>query len=143
LHWRALCLRRVRFSKKDALSSPTALPFFSKKKKTQTQVLLKKEGSEDAAVDALGRVMLAAHGHLAKVANGEDLFPRFHLTDPIFAHETHGLGEELEALVGKVSGKVKGKIPTKAVTKFAASKTFFNYAPCVLSESGVRLVFGF
>jgi hypothetical protein len=106
-----------------------------------SQVLLKKEGSEEGAIDALGRVMLAAHGHLAKVANGEELFPRFHLTDPVFARESHGLGSDLEEMVGKVAGTVKGKMPVKSVTKFAAAKTFFNYAPCVLSESTVRVSF--
>ena len=35
------------------------------------QVFLKKEGTEQGAADALARVMLAAHGHLAKVANGD------------------------------------------------------------------------
>jgi hypothetical protein len=116
----------------------------NKNKKTNTtfpQVLLKKEGSEEGAIDALGRVMLAAHGHLAKVANGEELFPRFHLTDPVFARESHGLGSDLEEMVGKVAGTVKGKMPVKSVTKFAAAKTFFNYAPCVLSESTVRVSF--
>ena len=67
-----------------------------------SQVLLKKEGSESAAADALGRVMLAAHGHLAKVANGEELFPRFHLADPVFAGESHGLGDAIEDVIGKV-----------------------------------------
>jgi len=108
-----------------------------------SQVLLKKEGSEEGAIDALGRVMLAAHGHLAKGANGEELFPRFHLTDPVFHSDMHGLGEDLEAVVGKVAGKVKGKMPVTEVTKFEASKTFFNFAPCVLSESKVRLLFYF
>ena len=106
------------------------------------QVFLKKEGSEEAAADALGRVMLAAHGHLAKVANGEPLFPRLHLADPVFAAEGHGLADALEEVVGKVAGKVKGKIPTTTVTKFAASKTFFNYAPCVLSETKLGVAAG-
>ena len=106
------------------------------------QVLLKKEGSEEAAADALGHVMLAAHGHLAKVANGEELFPRFHLADPVFAAEGHDLGDALHDVVAKVTGKVKGKVPTTAVTKFAASKTFFNFAPCVLSESKVGFAAG-
>ena len=106
------------------------------------QVLLKKEGSEEAAADALGHVMLAAHGHLAKVANGEELFPRFHLADPVFAAEGHDLGDALHDVVAKVTGKVKGKVPTTSVTKFAASKTFFNFAPCVLSESKVGFAAG-
>ena len=92
--------------------------------------------------DALGHVMLAAHGHLAKVANGEELFPRFHLADPVFAAEGHDLGDALHDVVAKVTGKVKGKVPTTAVTKFAASKTFFNFAPCVLSESKVGFAAG-
>ena len=86
--------------------------------------------------------MLAAHGHLAKVANGEELFPRFHLADPVFAAEGHDLGDALHDVVAKVTGKVKGKVPTTAVTKFAASKTFFNFAPCVLSESKVGFAAG-
>jgi hypothetical protein len=125
-------------------SSPRPVSHHHQKKKntthTQTQVLLKKEGSEDAAVAALGRVMLSAHGHLAKVANGEDLFPRLHLADPVFAADLDGLPAELEALVTKIAGKAKGKLGLghkKTVTKFAASKTFANFAPCVLSETPV------
>jgi len=38
---------------------------------------------------------------------------------------------------------VKGKFDvSKKVTKFAASKTFFNFAPCVLSESKVGVSAG-
>lgn len=101
------------------------------------RVLLKKEGSEDAAIDALGRVMLAAHGHLAKVANGEDIFPRLHLADPVFAADAHGFGHELESIVSQVAGKVKGAKPKTDVVKFAASSAFMNFAPCVLSETPV------
>ena len=38
----------------------------------------------------------------------------------------------------QITGKVKSKLGTdtkKKVTKFAASKTFFNFAPCVLQET--------
>jgi hypothetical protein len=66
------------------------------------QVFLKKEGTEQGAADALARVMLAAHGHLAKVANGEELFPRFHLADPVFASELADLPAALEDVVSKV-----------------------------------------
>ena len=48
-----------------------------------SQVLLKKEGSDEGAASALERLMLATHGHLSKVANGEELLPRFHLQDPV------------------------------------------------------------
>jgi len=85
-----------------------------------SNVLLKKEGSDDAAAKALERVMLATHGHLSKVANGEEIFPRFHLQDPV--------------LMGGDGGKAAGLPPLQA-TKFSSSATFFNYAPCVLSES--------
>ena len=84
-----------------------------------SNVLLKKEGSEEGAAKALERVMLATHGHLSKVANGEEIFPRFHLQDPVLT-----LGD---------GGLAKGA-PGIAATKFASSATFFNYAPCVLSE---------
>ena len=104
------------------------------------QVLLKKEGSEEDATNALGRVMLAAHGHLAKVANGEELFPRFHLADPIFAGEgpADGLKGAVDDVAAHLVGKVKGKSVPTTITKFAAGKAFFNFAPCVLSESPVR-----
>ena len=82
-----------------------------------SQVLLKKEGSDESAASALERLMLATHGHLSKVANGEELLPRFHLQDPVLA-----AGDPLTA-------------PPLAATAFASSATFFNYAPCVLSES--------
>ena len=104
------------------------------------QVLLKKEGSEEDATNALGRVMLAAHGHLAKVANGEELFPRFHLADPIFAGEgpADGLKGAVDDVAAHLVGKVKGKSVPTTITKFAAGKSFFNFAPCVLSETPVR-----
>ena len=50
-----------------------------------SQVLLKKEGSLETAAKVLQRVMLATHGHLSKVANGEEFFPRFHLQDPVLS----------------------------------------------------------
>ena len=114
----------------------------NKNKKTNTtfpQVLLKKEGSEEGAVGALGRVMMAAHGHLAKVANGEELFPRFHLADPVFAADVTDLPHALEGVVGQVAGKVKGKLGLGGdhktpAAKFRARKTFFRFAPCVLRE---------
>ena len=58
-----------------APASPCALPcrpspHQSSPSNPRCQVLLKKEGTEEAAVHALGRVMLAAHGHLAKVRRG-------------------------------------------------------------------------
>ena len=80
-------------------------------------MLLKKEGSDEGAASALERLMLATHGHLSKVANGEELLPRFHLQDPVLA-----AGDPITA-------------PPLAATAFASSATFFNYAPCVLSES--------
>lgn len=85
-----------------------------------SNVLLKSEGSEEGAAKALERVMLATHGHLSKVANGEEIFPRFHLQDPVL---TAGAG-----------GLIPGA-PQVAATQFTSSATFFNYAPCVLSES--------
>ena len=54
-------------------------------------MLLKSEGSEDGAAKALERVMLATHGHLSKVANGEEIFPRFHLQDPVLTLGKGGL----------------------------------------------------
>lgn len=86
-----------------------------------SNVLLKTEGSEDAAAKALERVMLATHGHLARVANGEDLFPRFHLQDPV--------------LTAGANAAING-LPPVTGTLMKTSQTFFNYAPCVLSESG-------
>ena len=84
--------------------------------------------------------MLAAHGHLAKVANGEELFPRFHLADPIFASEgpSDGLKGAITDVTAHLAGKVKGKRPMTTITKFSAGSAFFNFAPCVLSETPVR-----
>jgi hypothetical protein len=86
--------------------------------------------------------MLAAHGHLAKVANGEPLFPRLHLADPVFAADVEGLPSALKNVVGEIAGKVKGKAGVKTLTKFKASKTFFNFAPCVLQETHVSWMGG-
>ena len=104
-----------------------------------SQVLLKKEGSESAAADALGRVMLAVHGHLAKVANGEELFPRFHLADPVFAKEGPDatLKGAVEDVASHLAGKIKSKRVETSVTKFASGSSFFNFAPCVLAETPV------
>lgn len=82
-----------------------------------SQVLLKKEGDADAASSALARVMLDAHGSLAKAANGEPFLPRFHLTDPVFLGKGPGSG-----------------LPPMEATKFDSSASFVNFAPCVLSE---------
>jgi hypothetical protein len=82
-----------------------------------SQVLLKKEGNADAASSALARVMLDAHGSLAKAADGEPFLPRFHLTDPVFLGKGPGSG-----------------LPPMEATKFDSSASFVNFAPCVLSE---------
>lgn len=92
-----------------------------------SQVLLKKEGSLETAAKVLQRVMLATHGHLSKVAAGEEFFPRFHLQDPVLTSEASSA----------VNGAASGLPPLPKVegTMFASGATFFNYAPCVLSES--------
>ena len=59
--------------------------------------------------------MLAAHGHLAKVANGEELFPRFHLADPVFASDVASLPEALEDVVGKVKRETERERERAAV----------------------------
>lgn len=86
-----------------------------------SQVLLQKEGDGVKASDALGRVMLDAHGHLAALANGEEFVPKFHLNDPSF------LGSLMD-------GKGVGA-PPASLTKFATAGSFINFSPCVLSES--------
>lgn len=70
--------------------------------------------------------MLATHGHLSKVANGEDFFPRFHLQDPVLTADANNAISTATGLppLPKVEG-----------TMFSSGATFFNYAPCVLSES--------
>ena len=92
-----------------------------------SQVLLKKEGSLGTAAKVLQRVMLATHGHLSKVANGEEFFPRFHLQDPVLSADAGA------AIGGATSGLPP--LPKVEGTMFASGATFFNYAPCVLSES--------
>ena len=88
-----------------------------------SQVLLKKEGDADVASAALARIMLDAHGHLAKAAGGDPFLPRFHLTDPSL----------LSSMVGD-GGKAAGLPPVEA-TKFASGANFIDFKPCVLSES--------
>jgi hypothetical protein len=92
-----------------------------------SQVLLKKEDSLETAAKVLQRVMLATHGHLSKVADGEEFFPRFHLQDPVLS------ADAANAIGGTVSGLPP--LPQVAGMMFASDATFFNYAPCVLSES--------
>jgi hypothetical protein len=92
-----------------------------------SQVLLKKEDSLETAAKVLQRVMLATHGHLSKVADGEEFFPRFHLQDPVLSADAGA------AIGGATSGLPP--LPKVEGTMFASGATFFNYAPCVLSES--------
>ena len=96
-----------------------------------SQVLLKKEGSLENAAKVLQRVMLATHGHLSKVADGEEFFPRFHLQDPVL---TADAGAAINGAVGGGSGPLP-PLPKVEGTMFSSGATFFNYAPCVLSES--------
>lgn len=118
-----------------------------------SNVLLKSEGSEDGAAKALERVMLATHGHLSKVANGEEIFPRFHLQDPMLTLGKGGLVPGAPAVTANQVRERGGWLmcvclsrralffffsnptPTPPTQQFASSATFFNYAPCVLSES--------
>lgn len=107
-----------------------------------------------AAVAALERLMLATHGHLAKAASGEEFFPRFHLRDPVFEAERGPSAEEAAAvglgapplppllpgagpevaLASSTTTKKKNK-KVVPVTRLAADATFFNFSPCVISES--------
>ena len=72
--------------------------------------------------------MLATHGHLSKVADGEEFFPRFHLQDPV-------LTADAGAALNTATGGLAGALPGVEGTMFTSGATFFNYAPCVLSES--------
>ena len=108
------------------------------------------------AVAALERVMLATHGHLAKAASGEEFFPRFHLRDPVFEAERGPSATEAAAVglhlppsafllpsfvdggVAAASNKSTTTAPRKkkiANTRLSADATFFNFSPCVISES--------
>lgn len=109
-----------------------------------SQVLLTKESnSAERARSSLRRLMLTAHGHLAKVASGEELIPRFHLQDPVLSAAAGGSGGGLNSLLAPPtlpsffpSHKNGTAVPPKTTaTGFSSSSTFFNYAPCVLSES--------
>jgi hypothetical protein len=93
-----------------------------------SQVLLKKEGNLEQAAKVLQRVMLAAHGHLSKVADGEEFLPRFHLQDPILTADAGNA-------INSATGGILPALPKVEGTMFTAGSTFFNYAPCVLSES--------
>ena len=102
-----------------------------------SQVLLTKEGnSEESAKSSLRRLMLAAHGHLAKVAAGEELVPRFHLQDPVLSAASPSASSPFPPLPffgGKGNGNAPpSAFPATSATAFASSATFLNYAPCVL-----------
>ena len=109
-----------------------------------------------AAVAALERVMLATHGHLAKAASGEEFFPRFHLRDPVFEAERGPSATEAAAVglpppqsafllpsfvdggAAAASNNTTTTAPRKkkiANTRLSADATFFNFSPCVISES--------
>lgn len=99
-----------------------------------SQVLLKKEGSLEGAAKMLQRVMLSTHGHLSKVAEGEEFFPRFHLQDPVLSADA---GTQINNVINP-SGDGTTPFPNPPPlegTLFHSGATFFNYAPCVLSES--------
>lgn len=106
-----------------------------------------------AAVAGLERLMLATHGHLAKAASGEDFLPRFHLRDPVFEAERGGGGlhgvptglPPLPAFFRTQQQSGEGANASASSTETAASRTvghplaydatFFNFSPCVISES--------
>ena len=103
-----------------------------------SQVLLTKEGnSAEQAKASLQRLMLAAHGHLAKVAAGEELLPRFHLQDPVLSAASSASPFSSLPFLG--GGKANKTLPPTSATAFSSSSTFFNYAPCILSESATGL----
>lgn len=104
-----------------------------------SQVLLAKEGSSaERARESLKRVMLTAHGHLAKVASGEEIVPRFHLQDPVLS-SSGGASPPLlpppPPFPPNLSSPFGITPPKTSATGFSSSATFLNYAPCVLSES--------
>ena len=91
-----------------------------------------KEGnSAEAAKASLQRLMLAAHGHLAKVASGEELVPSFHLQDPVLGAASAS-GSPFPTPPFLDPNAPKSAFPATSVTAFSSSSTFFNYAPCVL-----------
>ena len=104
-----------------------------------SQVLLTKEPTPDKARESLKRLMLAAHGHLAKVASGEELAPRFHLQDPVLSaasSSAHFPPLPFFAPYNKAGPDAPpSSFPATSATAFSSSATFLNYAPCVLSET--------
>jgi hypothetical protein len=121
------------------------------------RVLLAKAGGDgEAAAAALGRLMLTTHGLVAKAADGdgaggggEPFGPlRLHLSDPVFGRDAAaarpGFGGWLDALAGgsKAARKVEALAGAAAgtrtlVTGKAATSIFFDFSPCVLSETHV------
>jgi hypothetical protein len=116
-------------------------------------LLAKADGNATAAAGALGRLMLSVHGLLARASSGgEPLFPRFHLTDPVFGRDAGAVGATFHAWLARLDGKKAGRggggggdplsklaadaaaTPT-TVTRLDASSSFFNFAPCVLGET--------
>ena len=88
--------------------------------------------SAEQAKASLQRLMLAAHGHLAKVASGEELIPRFHLQDPVLSAASSGSPFPSLPFLGDKANAPPSAFPATSVTAFSSSSTFFNYAPCVL-----------
>ena len=98
-----------------------------------SQVLLTKEGnSAEQAKASLQRLMLAAHGHLAKVAAGEELIPRFHLQDPVLSAASPASPFPSLPFFSNKANAPPSAFPATSATAFSSSATFFNYAPCVL-----------
>jgi hypothetical protein len=113
-------------------------------------LLTKANGDGDAATASLGRLMLTAHGLLARAADGgEDFLPRLHLTDPVFTQDAAaaraGFAGWLDALDGQQAKIKKGAAAVRRaveatptfVTGKIVTRNFFEFSPCVLSETPV------
>lgn len=83
---------------------------------TTSQVLLKKEGTEDRASRALHRLLLETHEELVKISAGTGHTPLTALTDPVFMDEYGGHDFSV-----KIKGKKKAKPPTN-IFGFITSK---------------------
>lgn len=93
-----------------------------------SQVVLAKENNNEVrARRSLHKIMLDTHHHLMNLAEGK-FEPVWSVSDPIFV-------DDISPSNNKDFHKKKKNIPTTFVTGISLSKTFFTYAPAVVSVS--------
>lgn len=106
-----------------------------------SQIMLKTATADPHA--ALASLTLQVRDRLAAAADGEPLLPRFHLSEPMLQASMSGMNGMSMGGMGGMDGTMPPASPAMMMhdngkgmlTKLATMKTFFNFAPCVLSET--------